>query len=486
MISFKNIKVEKLSSQRGKSKYLIDGEKCFAEEVALLHYKKEGYSGIWSENSYWWMLLSLLFWHIIFAKLEGLIPYDSEEHMQFSGMPPDLFKEEFYERRKYLIRNRCQELLMGDIIQKLIESYEENYGKNCRLIEDWNAFSLDELVIPLKLVEKEKLLKIFHRLLSNFNNNRRGLPDLILYNDNRFFFAEVKSENDKITEDQLKWHDFLSRLGFKVELVLINHTKKQIENKKKIYKPGSGKVTIKFGYSTSKYRGEAIKFIKKQRTYFTKGEGKEKIYGATFEINENNVEKIYKLLDYTTGWKTQKVIVNGEQMKSGALRSALWCFRKKCMENEPLDYCEKDDYTKKHLKSGCKGIYTMDEKLKNGLEYGEWLSYGYVDTSIQKWIFNKEELKSRIKELIKDIRLCPLFKDNNIWALVEDLPSKIDPKIDKEWAFISANYEYWFWHDGKWLNTLGDSNFPGIHFMIGVKKLTSEEKDAILRFPMNL
>lgn len=157
MISFKDIEVERLSSQGGKSRYLIDGEECFAEEVALLHYKKEGYDGIWSENSYWWMLLSLLFWHIIFAKIEGF--YDFEKYMQLNGMPPDLFKEEFYERRRSLIRNRCQELLYGDIIQKLIESYDENYGKNCRLIENWNAFSLGELSIPLKLVEKEKLLK---------------------------------------------------------------------------------------------------------------------------------------------------------------------------------------------------------------------------------------------------------------------------------------------------------------------------------------
>ncbi|MDI9624692.1 MAG: VRR-NUC domain-containing protein [Methanothermobacter sp.] len=481
MISFKNIKAERLSSQGRKSKYLIDSKECFAEEVALLHYKKEGYDGIWAENSYWWMLLSLLFWHVIFAKIERLIP-DSKSFMQLNGMPSDLFEEEFYERRRDLIRNRCQELLHGDIIQKLIESYEENYGKNCRLIEDWNAFSIDELAIPLKLVEREKLLKIFHRLLSDFNNNRRGLPDLILYNDNELFFAEVKSENDSITEDQLKWHDFLSKLGFKVELALINHTKRQIENKKRIYKPSSGKVTITFGYSTSKYREEAIDFIKRQETYFTEGEGKEKIYGATFEINEDDIEKIYKLLDYTTGWKTQKVIVNGEQMKSGTLRSALWCFRKKCTENKPLDYCETDDYRNKHLKSGCKGIYAFDEKLKDGLENGQWLNYGYVDTSFQKWIFNKEELKSRIKKLIEDIQLCPLFKDDNIWGLVEDLPPEIDPKTDEEWAFISANYDYWFWHNGKWLSNFGDTNFPGIHFMIGVKKLTPKEKmDVISR-----
>lgn len=106
-----------------------------------------------------------------------------------------------------------------------------------------------------------------------------------------------------------------------------------------------------------------------------------------------------------------------------------------------------------------------------------------MDTSIQKWIFNKEELKSKIKELTEDIRLCPLFKGNNIWDLVKNLPSEIDPKIDEEWAFISANYDYWFWHEGKWLNTFGDSNFPGIHFMIGIKKVTPEEKgDAISRF----
>jgi len=74
------------------------------------------------------------------------------------------------------------------------------------------------------MLEIQKVLKIFARLIADFNNKRAGIPDLIVWNNTEFFFAEVKGEKDKISEKQSEWHHFLTEVvGIKVEAVLINH-----------------------------------------------------------------------------------------------------------------------------------------------------------------------------------------------------------------------------------------------------------------------
>jgi len=57
-------------------------------------------------------------------------------------------------------------------------------------------------------MNKTMLLGILERLISNFAENRSGLPDLIVYNNNELFFSEVKSERDRVSDKQMSWHLF--------------------------------------------------------------------------------------------------------------------------------------------------------------------------------------------------------------------------------------------------------------------------------------
>lgn len=62
MISYKNIELQRAGNQqKGKAKYTINGNEYFAEEVAINHYKSLGYKALWTENTYWWTLMSLFF-----------------------------------------------------------------------------------------------------------------------------------------------------------------------------------------------------------------------------------------------------------------------------------------------------------------------------------------------------------------------------------------------------------------------------------------
>jgi VRR-NUC domain len=49
---------------------------------------------------------------------------------------------------------------------------------------------------------------------------RAGWPDLLVYRDNEFFFAEVKSADDKVGKSQERWiRDNRERLHFPFKLV---------------------------------------------------------------------------------------------------------------------------------------------------------------------------------------------------------------------------------------------------------------------------
>ena len=74
MISYKNIELQRAGNQqKGKAKYTINGNEYFAEEVAINYYKSLGYKELWTENTYWWTLMSLFFWDVIFAETRGAV-----------------------------------------------------------------------------------------------------------------------------------------------------------------------------------------------------------------------------------------------------------------------------------------------------------------------------------------------------------------------------------------------------------------------------
>ena len=133
-------------------------------------------------------------------------------------MPYDLFTPEFYTKRKNMIEKRLQEFNSTKLFglrkitfeNELRSAYHRYFGKPCRPIENWQRYSVDELTLATKFLEKDQLSFIMKRLLENFNDNRRGIPDLFLIDPlGRPLFIEVKAEKEKVAEHQLSWQQFL-------------------------------------------------------------------------------------------------------------------------------------------------------------------------------------------------------------------------------------------------------------------------------------
>ncbi len=150
-VSFKATKEENL--KRGKSKYLFEEGSLFAEELAIKYYENLGYNASWTENYYWWYLMALLFWDEIFAPITGVFN-GFELHSRMNDMPMDFFKPEFYQKRKNLINKKIMRLKSSNLELEVSKFYNNNFGKCCRPIEDWNRYTLNELLVPTIVMNK--------------------------------------------------------------------------------------------------------------------------------------------------------------------------------------------------------------------------------------------------------------------------------------------------------------------------------------------
>lgn len=213
------IEGEKLDTGRGKALYKNrNNQQVTIEQFAIEQYSQAGYTGDWTENEYWWAIMALLFWDVIFASLPDVFsPEFGEFPNVMQDMPRDFFTPEFYPRRKTLIEKRISELthsrLFGlrkpNIETELRNSFLHHKGKPCRPI-DWNKLvSANELIVATRVLSGEQLMKIMHRLLENFSENRKGLPDLFLSKGDVPLFVEVKSEKENLAEHQKQWLLFL-------------------------------------------------------------------------------------------------------------------------------------------------------------------------------------------------------------------------------------------------------------------------------------
>jgi len=238
------IQREKVSN-KGKAKFLgFSGQPLFVEQVALEDYEKRGYVGLWSANEFWWAIMTLLFWDVIYAPVKGAVSFainGSDQRIEpnpdelsfnksflpmihINGMPADFYTPNFYKNRKSLFERKIHELNKSIIPSVLEKSHKIHYGLNCRPIEKWDRFTLEQLQFGINSFSKEQLIKLMQYLMEDFTYRRKGLPDLFLHNEEGPLFVEVKAK-DKLSIEQESWLRYIKdELGIQTEVCVVNET----------------------------------------------------------------------------------------------------------------------------------------------------------------------------------------------------------------------------------------------------------------------
>uniref|UniRef100_A0A803SP05 Fanconi-associated nuclease n=1 Tax=Anolis carolinensis TaxID=28377 RepID=A0A803SP05_ANOCA len=192
---------------------------CSVEELALAHYKQEGFDqGIHGEGSTFTTLFGLLMWDIIF--MDGI---PDVFRNPFQAFPLDLYTDSFYENRREALESRLE--LLREASAKTLRSWIEDVwsaqeGKASALL-GWERFSSLHQAQSLACCFGGPFLSgVFRRLSKDLRHSRGGLPDLVVWRteDGQYKVVEVKGPNDRLSHKQMLWLAELQELGAAVEV----------------------------------------------------------------------------------------------------------------------------------------------------------------------------------------------------------------------------------------------------------------------------
>ena len=158
----------------------------------------------------------------------------------FQACPLDLHTDAFYPTRASEINHRLAEISNGSAEHIFREAYmQHSERKTCIVGIDWN-YDFDDLLEIIQCFRSEALAVLCKTMAQEYQARGGGIPDLFLWrvavdeNENHqnkgvsepngkvvqgeVCFAEVKSENDRLSDTQRLWIHVLVGAGVKVEL----------------------------------------------------------------------------------------------------------------------------------------------------------------------------------------------------------------------------------------------------------------------------
>lgn len=206
-----------------------DGE-CSVEAMCLSHYRNQGWKGYHSEGGIVRTLFAYLFCDVMFTYIPNVFqtPYQT--------CPLDLHTDAFYPSRISEINARLNEVSNGDAPQIMQRIYDEHHErKTCIVGLDW-TFDIVDLLEIARCFDGEALATVCKVMAQEYGQRGGGVPDLFLWRTNEeednfgdrkreegkkqgeVKFAEVKSENDRLSDTQRLWIHVLSGAGVPVEL----------------------------------------------------------------------------------------------------------------------------------------------------------------------------------------------------------------------------------------------------------------------------
>ncbi|MFQ3251571.1 MAG: DNA polymerase-3 subunit epsilon [Glaciecola sp.] len=198
---------------------LIDEMHKGAVEKGVVAYSEQrNCQAFRTENELWRALFGLYFWHEIF-ELEGLGLTNEFDHV-----PVSLRTNQFYELAAEQIDGRLASTASkAKLIQQLSINAAKYYGHS-NIVFRWRKNILERLTLLIQHSELEAILSLLKAMCQDWKNLSDGFPDLMLIEDTKLRFEEVKSEGDQLRRNQLLSIQKLQSLGFDVRITNVQWT----------------------------------------------------------------------------------------------------------------------------------------------------------------------------------------------------------------------------------------------------------------------
>jgi hypothetical protein len=186
------------------------------EQGAIDHFQSLGFEAAFSENHVWRSLFGLVFWDIVFDP--ALVAF----HHPFQRRPSDLYLPDFYEKRKNVLEIFLAQITDRDYLLELMWKNWTNHSLIANPFVLWLPEIWDLVRVLVTNIEIINIKKILLKIAENLVENSRGLPDLMIWNNNgRLEFIEIKSPNDSLSNQQLFWLRFLNENGVSARVLRV-------------------------------------------------------------------------------------------------------------------------------------------------------------------------------------------------------------------------------------------------------------------------
>ncbi|XP_075217702.1 uncharacterized protein LOC142322470 [Lycorma delicatula] len=216
-----------------KTEYESYVEYSSVEEVALCHFKNNGYQrGYCDEGKFLRSVLLACFWDVIYCVPE----YESENVSVFvncfQSEPLDWSTTSFYKRRQQKIQEKLEALSSGghneiiNTIKQCIDLHE-----NIDSVIDWKLVNKGTLLLVegfVKCLPLNFFISAADHLLKDYRSFASGFPDLTLWNpvpnDYKLIFVEVKGPNDTLSNKQKLWLQNINKFGADASICYVQDT----------------------------------------------------------------------------------------------------------------------------------------------------------------------------------------------------------------------------------------------------------------------
>jgi hypothetical protein len=194
-----------------------------AEEVAEEHYRSLGYSTLRCERRFisTWVAVFLTrelqdtgdpqVRQVMRSSTKGWSPNNRNTPRIIFNWPTDFGSGAYYARRKSLLEAQIKSIgASSDLREEFDSLLPESESARDYLWVNSDQIA-DDVRLALSVLPAPIIAGCIEWAIQDFWHRQPGWPDLFVYNNHEFFFAEVKSPYDELRQKQMNWFGWAVR-----------------------------------------------------------------------------------------------------------------------------------------------------------------------------------------------------------------------------------------------------------------------------------
>lgn len=185
-----------------------------AEEGVIQYYQQRGIQAYFVENSHWRLLFALTFWPLLFDQ-------KTQRGSEFDRLPLSLRDQSFYAKFSEQIEHCLTALDEREASLARFAALATRYYGFATGLFRWNARILETIKLCLELAPRGSLAKVLRPMAKHYRHSKDGYPDLMVIENGKLRFEEVKAPGDVLRPNQLISINRLRQAGLAVQLTQV-------------------------------------------------------------------------------------------------------------------------------------------------------------------------------------------------------------------------------------------------------------------------